>query len=384
MEQYSINMRPRKFEDLLGQSQIKNFLKTRAKQNKWPKAMLMRGMYGTGKTTTAQLVAMSIQCKHKDSEGNPCCECASCKDIMEEKFDRNTIRIDGGGSGGKNSVMEATENLKIRSMYDSNWVFLVEEADQLSSAAINSFLKLLEHPKENIYFILLSMEAKGVPPAIASRCQIFNFRPFSVRDTMLSLKSLMEKQNLWQDDSIPVEFKTKGLAVISTASKGSLRSALQMLETALVGKIYKEEDLRRLFSTVDEIATFNIIRGLLNRSKSEELWNTINDLDPSELINYITLILSNVMIYKEVGYIQNEVFLDSTRELSSYPLTEKLFLKLTTYPALQKPYTRKSDLLAALASFYIETRQEIGSVNPSVATRNIRTREVRRSVNGNN
>lgn len=354
MKQFSIQLRPHTFDDILGQDRIKKDLIKRAMTKTWPKAMLMQGMYGTGKTTTAQIVAMSIQCEHPDEKGNPCGVCPSCKSIIEERFDRDTMRLDGSQIGQKDSVIEFTSVIKVTPLYDPKRVFIIEESDQLSSAAINALLKILEHPQDNIHFILLSMKPGGAPPAIQSRCQVFNFKPFTIQETMLALKSIMEKQGYWQDETIPAEFKTQGLSFIASASKGSLRTALQYLETAIVGESFTMDALQEAFSTVDEVATYNILKGVLSLSKDEGMWESIYKADATDLYNYMTAVLADAMIYKQTGYIRNEMFLGSTKQLVANPYIDSLFELITNYPALQKPYIRKADLIAALAMFYIK------------------------------
>jgi DNA polymerase III subunit gamma/tau len=95
MEQFSIKFRPRSFKDIYGQPTLVQDLSKRAKINNWPKSMLLRGQYGTGKTTAAHIIAMTMQCEHLDEEGNPCLECSSCKSILSERFDRDTMMLDG-------------------------------------------------------------------------------------------------------------------------------------------------------------------------------------------------------------------------------------------------------------------------------------------------
>ena len=359
MEQFSIDLRPRTFDELLGQDRIKKDLLKRAKTGTWPRAILIQGMYGTGKTTAAQIIAMSLQCQYKDEKGNPCGECPSCKSIIEERFDRDTMRLDGAQIGQKDSVIEFTSVIKVKPMYDPKRVFIIEESDQLSPAAINALLKILEHPQDNIHFILLSMKQGGPPPAIQSRCQVFNFKPFSIKETMLSLKAIMEKMGYWNDENIPVTFKTEGLSFIASASKGSLRLALQYLEGALVGEYFTLEQLQEAFSTVDEVATYNILRGILSLSKDEGMWESIYKADAAELYNYMTAVLADVMIFKQTGYIKNEMFLHSTKQLAANPYIDSLFELITNYPALQKPYIRKADLIASLAMFYIKNNNTL-------------------------
>jgi DNA polymerase III subunit gamma/tau len=363
MEQFSIKFRPRSFKDIYGQPTLVQDLSKRAKINNWPKSMLLRGQYGTGKTTAAHIIAMTMQCEHLDEEGNPCLECSSCKSILSERFDRDTMMLDGGQIGQKDSVIEFTSILNVRPMYDKRRVFIIEEADQLSSGAINALLKILESPKENVHFILLSMQQGGIPPAIVSRCQVFNFKPVGITDTMLCMRDLLQKANIW--DSLPKDFQFKGLSHIAQISQGSLRTALQHLEKAVVGEYFTPELWENEFAEVSEVTTYKIVEGLLNKSKDDALWASIYKADPSELYNYITLILADVMIFKQTGFLKNEAFGNSTKMLASKPLVDSFFNIMATFPPFSKPYVRKADLLAALALYYLDNKPSEGLKPPT-------------------
>lgn len=353
MNQFSIKYRPRRFEEIFGQEHITKDLARRAATRNFPRAMLLRGMYGTGKTTVAHIIAMSLQCTAVGADGNPCGICSSCKSIIEERFDRDTVMLDGSQIGQKDNIIEFTSTINIRPMYDKNRIFIIEEADQLSTGASNALLKILEAPQDNVYFILLSMVPGGISAAIQSRCQTFYFNPVKIKDIMLALKAIMEKEGLWSDQSIPNSFRFEGLSTIANASKGSLREAVQLLERCLIGEYWTAAAIQEALGLIDEATTYKVLIGLLNFSKDESIWNTIYSADPGELFNYFTLLLSDAMIYKTTSYIKNELYADSTRMLATHPNLDKLFTILTEYPQLiAKPYIRKADLLAALAKYY--------------------------------
>jgi DNA polymerase-3 subunit gamma/tau len=318
--------------------------------------MLLQGQYGTGKTTAAHIIAMTLQCHHPHEDGSPCETCASCRAIMEERFDRDTMMLDGGQIGQKDSIIEFTSVIAVRPLYDAKRVFIIEEADQLSSGAINALLKILETPQDNVHFLLLSMQRGGIPAAIQSRCQIFNFKAIGIVDTMMALKSTMEKLGLWEGDTIPVSFKTEGLSAIASSSKGSLRTALQMLEQCLSGECYTAEQITSLLGTVDELSTYKILQQILSLSKDEALWDSILKAEPQELFNYMTSVLADIMLFVETGYLRNEAFGASSRQLANMPLSSELFMTLSTAPQLNKPYMRKADLLAVLMQFYMKNR----------------------------
>lgn len=366
--QFSIKHRPHSFSGLFGQESIKKELTKRAKTKEWPKAFLLKGPFGTGKTTVAQIIAMSIQCRDLDDEGNPCCKCDSCKSIISGLFDRDTIELDGGLNGKKDDIAELMSTVNIQPMYDKARVYIIEEADQLSSAALNSLLKLTENPKSNIHFIFLSMTQGGVTGAIQSRCQTFYFKSLGIKDTMFALRDVLQKESLWE--TLPPSFKMEGLSTIAENSKGSLREAFQLLEKCLQGEYYTAKDIQENLGIFSEALTYQIMIGLLNLTKDEAIWSSINSADPLELYNYMTAVLSGAMVYKQTGYLQDETKANTTRALIQYPGFEDLFLALTTSPVFTKPYIRRADILACLAKFYMDhqNKQTIQTSNGTAST----------------
>ena len=348
--QYSIKYRPRDFNEIFGQERVKDDLKRRASTGNWPKAMLLRGPFGTGKTTAAHLIAKTLQCSNPKENGSPCNECPSCSSYNEERFDRDTVMLDGGVLSQKDKVIDFTSTINIRPMYDKNRVFIIEEADQLSSGAINALLKILEGKNPNVHFILLSMVNGGIPPAIQSRCQKFDFKSVGIRDTMYLLRDLLERDGKWE--GLPEGFKLEGLSTIASLSKGSLREAVQLLETCIQGEHFTKEEIQELSNSVDEVATYEIMKGLLALSKDESLWNSIYKADPSELYHYLSMVITDVMTYKITGYLKDERFGGSTKAMASNPNVDELFSILTEYPHFSKGYIRKADIIGAFLHFY--------------------------------
>ena len=349
--QFSIKYRPMYFRDVFGQPDVVKQLIQRSKTNNFPQVVLFQGKYGVGKSTLAYILAAAMN-KH-DEDGEPIWDCPDNISIAKQTFDRDTLLLDGSVLSGKDDMIGFTNSIKTRALYAENGIriFIIEEADQISSAAALSLLKILENPNPNNKFILLSMENK-VPPAIKSRCQVYNLKPLSVKDSMYAMKAILEKEGKWNDPDIPNEFRLEGLSTIAASSNGSLRVALQNLEACLEAECYTPEQINNLLGTVDEVSTFKILQGLLNKSNDEIMWANIYKADPQELYNYMTLLLSNAMIYKTTGYVDNESFRSSTTNIANSSNVDSLFDILTMSPQLNKPYMRKCDLLSALASYY--------------------------------
>ena len=389
--QYSIAYRPRKWEDVYGQSVVVETLKRRVSSDNYPKATLLVGPFGTGKTTIAEILAACMQASLPD--GNPDWDHPSNKPILNETFTRDTQRLDGSRIGGKGDVVEFTSILKVKPMYDRRRVLIIEEADQLSTAAQNALLKVLEDPDANTHFILLSMNDKnGVSAPIKSRCQVYSIKSLKTVDLMKAMKHVMEVSGDWQNPNIPDEFKLKGLSLIASTSKGSLRVALQNLESCIVAKAYTADKIGELLEDVaDDLKMFKMLQLILDKSNEESLWDAIFDAkDPMHFYNYMSMLVAEAILWKQTGYKYSETAY-GLEVLGKHKNIQSLFNVLTTHPLLNKPYVRTTDLVAALMSFYQEEpRIKIGTDNhpqfltttgtPAQEQPVIRMREVRNKV----
>lgn len=353
--QLSISLRPQRLEDVFGQQGVVKELLTRQKDNKWPRAMLFKGLTGTGKTTCAQLVAMAIQCKNPGSNNSPCGICDECMSIRREQWDRGTELLDAGADSGKQDIQNLLQGADTASFYGPKKVFIIEESDQLSKAAMNSLLKILEKPNANVHFILLSMLSGGVPPAIQSRCQTFNFKPFMAKDIMFALKGSMEKLNLWTDPSIPDDFRIKGLGTIALASLGSLREATQLLEKCLVGKYFTAEEIRANLGIIDEETITSALEKLMKRDVS--FFNSIDGLDLTEFFNIAYTALSDAYVYSLTEFIKNEYFEGQVKSLSSYTTLPELVALFNGIQEESHGYIKKAYFMNKLAAYFSKTNK---------------------------
>lgn len=352
--QFTIAYRPKTLDEVKGQDQIIKDLRRRQREDTWPKAMLFQGPFGTGKTTLAQIVAAMMEAC--DKQGNPDWEHPSNKSILRETFDRDVERVDGS-QFSKADLVDFTTHLKMRPMYDKRRIIIIEEADQLSTAAINALLKVMESPQPNVHFILLSMEEKGIPGAIKSRCQVYKVKPLSIKDIMLTLHNVMIKSGYENDKNVPTSFKVEGLGEIAKTSGGSMRTALSNLERCLSAGIFTKEAIQKEFFVVDETSTLNVLRGILGLSTEESMWSTLSKSNPQEIYNYMTSILASALMYDVSGYLENDYFENSYRELLSYKkddivLAYELYDMLENSPCLNKAYMRKADLIGVISQFY--------------------------------
>ena len=352
MSQWSITKRPRTLNDLYGLDNIKKYFYAKAKTKDWPKSVLLRGQFGNGKTTTAQIVAQMMVCQHPKPNGDPCGECAECNAIVNERFDSAVQMIDGG-QAGKSDIVDIVTEFAYGSSFYPRRVMIIEEVQELSNAAKNSLLKILENPRPNVHFILLSMEY-GATSGFASRSVPFNFRKVPVKELMLYMKSILETEGLWEDESIPKEFKLRGLATIAQVSNGSLRQAVQLLETCIIGKYFTADEIVSNLGIADETMVIDVLLKLCDADP--DVWHLLEKHDPFDFFALGYKIVMDSAIYKASGYLPdegNEFFSNNTKMLAAKKRFPALVDAFNSLAPNSKPFLRKAELLAALLPVYI-------------------------------
>ena len=216
---YSI-YRSQRFDDLVGQEAAVRTLKNALVSERVAHAYLFTGIRGTGKTSTARILAKAVNCL-EPSEGEPCNKCVACVAVNEASA-TDLIEIDAASNRGVDEIRDLREKAKYLPALLRRKVYIIDEAHQLTPEAFNALLKTLEEPPGHVLFILCTTEAHKLPATIVSRTQRFDFRRISEADIAARLHHIAGKEALTTT--------ADGLALIATMAHGSMRDAITMLD----------------------------------------------------------------------------------------------------------------------------------------------------------
>ncbi|URZ15479.1 DNA polymerase III subunit gamma/tau [Clostridium felsineum] len=265
------DFRPQNFNDMIGQEHITRILKNQIKSGKLSHAYLLCGTRGTGKTTSAKIIAKAVNCL-SPIDGEPCGECEMCRKI-KQGICTDITELDAASNNGVEDIRGIISSLIYPPVEAKYKVYILDEVHMLSMGAINAFLKTLEEPPENVIFILATTDSQKLPVTILSRCQKFDFRRIRTEDIYTRLKYVSEKAHINIED--------KGLKLISKVSDGAMRDALSILEQAMSldtesGVNYN--DLLNLLGVSNNNNLFKITENILENNKIE-LLNIVASLD---------------------------------------------------------------------------------------------------------
>jgi len=292
---FALRWRPQTFDEVVGQEHITTTLKNAIRQNRIAHAYLFAGPRGTGKTSTARILAKALNCK-EGPKPEPCNKCENCKEITASNS-LDVLEIDGASNRGIDEIRALKENVKLSPSSSRYKIYIIDEVHMLTEEAFNALLKTLEEPPEHVKFIFATTRPQKILPTILSRCQRFDFRRIPTKDIVERLKEISKKEKLRVDED--------ALYLIAKSADGSLRDAESILDqfSSYENKGVTKEDVNSILGSVGQEFLFNMMQKIIDKDTKGTLGllnEAINkgknlSMFVSEFIEHIR----NMMIAKE-------------------------------------------------------------------------------------
>jgi DNA polymerase-3 subunit gamma/tau len=328
--------RPQTFDDLVGQKHIGRTLEKAIATGRVHHAFLFTGTRGVGKTTSARILAMALNCE-KGPTANPCGVCGSCKQIRSGSG-LDVIEIDGASNNKVEDIRELREQVSYTPAGGKYRIVIIDEVHMLSNSAFNALLKTLEEPPPNFLFIFATTDAHKVPETILSRVQRFDFKSISAEDIFGRIKHICDEEK--------IAYEEAALRYIAQKGNGSMRDALTLLDQVIPFCVegLTVAELRPVLGLMDQAIFIELIDHIHTKNEAALLSKTTSMLaegiDIGDLINGLGEHVRNLLVSK-IPNISRDVLLLSEAE------TKTCIAQAAKFDAAD--LLRISDLLSTLA-----------------------------------
>jgi DNA polymerase-3 subunit gamma/tau len=235
--------RPQNFYELVGQEHVSRTLLNALQSGRVAHAFLFSGPRGSGKTTTARILAKELNC-HSGKAGEPCGKCVACVEIAAGNC-IDVLEIDAASNTGVDNVRQLIEQARYHPARDQNRIFIIDEVHMLSNSAFSALLKTLEEPPANVVFIMATTEYYKIPATILSRCQQYNFKLIQYPLILERLRRIADAEG--------IQISHAALEQVVFSSGGSMRDAMSALDSVIAfsGNIVRDEDVTTLLGLIE-------------------------------------------------------------------------------------------------------------------------------------
>lgn len=261
--------RPQNFDELIGQDALVRTLKNAIDSGRIAHAFMLTGIRGTGKTTTARIIAKALNYAGADGKADPTTgdmsDCETCKAIAEDRHP-DVMEMDAASRTGVDDIREILDGVRYAPVSARYKVYIIDEVHMLSKQAFNALLKTLEEPPSHVKFIFATTEIRKVPVTILSRCQRFDLKRVEVPVLKSHFEMICGKENVKADD--------EGLQLIAQAADGSVRDGLSLLDQAMAlgeAGVIKAEDVATMLGATDRIKILDLIESALGGNSAQSL-----------------------------------------------------------------------------------------------------------------
>ena len=299
--------RPLNWDQVVGQGHIVQTLRNSVVAERVAHAYLFAGPRGTGKTTTARLLAKAVNCLDDEVSARPCNQCDHCQAVNQARF-LDLIEIDAASNTSVDDVRDLREKINFSPNQGRYKVYIIDEVHMLSTAAFNALLKTLEEPPSHAIFILATTEIHKIPATVLSRCQRHEFRRIPVNIIITQLNQIAADEHIRVDDP--------ALLLVARQSTGSMRDAISLLDQlASTGEEITLDLAQNILGTAASQSVLNLIDAILEQDAAAGLDNIHRTLDagsdPRQFGRQIVDYLRNLLLVR----MGNATQLDATAEL---------------------------------------------------------------------
>ena len=326
--------RPTNFSSIVGQDVIVDILKNSIINNKVSHAYLFTGPRGTGKTSTAKILAHAVNCLNFTND--ICGECSICKSL--DLNDNDIVEIDAASNNGVDEIRSLRDNVNLMPAFCKYKIYIIDEVHMLSTGAFNALLKTLEEPPSHVIFILATTEPNKIPLTILSRCQRFDFNKINMNDLISRLKYIVNEEGRVVSDNI--------LEQIAKISDGGLRDAINLLDQVLS---LPDENIN-----IDEVEKLS---GKISTQSVYDLFSYIINNDLVSILNFSTYMFDNGKNYKDLA----DSMLSFLRDISINTEVPNYFDK--SYSELLSKISISFNNLIKMSSIINELSKELKNSN---------------------
>lgn len=287
----ALKYRPKRFEDLIGQTTISQTLSLALDSNRLSHAYLFSGLRGSGKTSTARIMAKALLCSNGPTS-KPCEVCPNCISTNTNRH-LDVIEMDAASNRGIDDIKDLIEHTKYKPSSARFKVFIIDEVHMLTPQAFNALLKTLEEPPGFVKFILATTDPLKLPATILSRTQHFRFKKISNKDVIHHLSHILHEEN--------IDYETEALDILSRSGQGSLRDTLTLLDQAIIfskGKI-TTACVTDMLGMIDPQFMDNIFDVVLHKGEINPIIEALEEYEAGQVCDEMTVYLKQKMLQND-------------------------------------------------------------------------------------